>query len=155
MTTRDIWVLLTCLMEWHEPILCTTTASREVEPLRPHNFEEINTSEVLWKQVLNKHSGSEVSQRLQTAPVRITIHYVLYGPHITKTVFCELMIYCSILQGHPINVYSHCNLLNEFSSIGGHVTNLNCYKLDPSVVVLHFPAIFSSLNRCITPVCHE
>jgi hypothetical protein len=45
------WVLLTRLMEWHEPILCIMTTSGEGEPclvpVRPHNFEEVNTSEVL------------------------------------------------------------------------------------------------------------
>jgi len=53
MTMTDIWVLLTHPMKWHEPILCTTTASGEGEPflvlVRPHSFEEVNTSEVLWK----------------------------------------------------------------------------------------------------------
>jgi len=60
-------------MVWYEPILCITTASGEgkpfLVPVRPHNFEKVNTSEVL-----NKFSGSEGSHILQIAPVRITIH---------------------------------------------------------------------------------
>lgn len=48
-----IWVLLTSVMEWHEPTQCTNTVSGEGEPflvpVRCHNFEEANTDEVLWK----------------------------------------------------------------------------------------------------------
>jgi hypothetical protein len=147
----EIWVLLTSQMEQHKPTKCATTACVAEEPfLVPvglHNFEEADMSEVPWHRSVQ-----------QTSDCTYQYHYWLStkGPYITKTVVCELTTYFCTIQGHQF-IY-HCNLLNEFSSLRGHATNLNHHKLDPSVqslVVRLFLTIFKHLNKCITSVCDE